>query len=77
MWAGHVALTGEMRNAYKILVGNPEGRRQLGRPRCRWKDNIKVDFKEIGWTDVECIHMAQDGNQWRSLVNTVMDFRIP
>jgi hypothetical protein len=59
-WAGHVARMGEKRNAYKILVGKPEGKRPLRRPRRRWVDNIKMDLKEIGWNGMDCIDLAQD-----------------
>jgi hypothetical protein len=59
-WAEHVACMGEVRGAYNILVGRPEGRRPLGRPRCRWEDNIKMDLREIGFEDVDWIHLAQD-----------------
>jgi hypothetical protein len=55
---------GEVRGAYNILVGKPEGRRPLGRPRHRWEDNIKMDLEEIGFGDVDCIHVAQDGDRW-------------
>jgi hypothetical protein len=75
-WAGHVARMGEMRGSYNILVGRPEGRRPLGRPRRRWEDNIKMDLKEIGFGDVDWIHWAQDRDRWRALVNTVMNLRI-
>jgi hypothetical protein len=64
---------GEKRNAYRILVGKPEGRRPLGRPRRRWVDNIKMDLRETGWYGVEWIDMAQDMDPWRALVNTVLD----
>jgi hypothetical protein len=73
-WAGHVARMGEKRNAYRILVGKPEGRRPLGRPRRRWVDNIKIDLREIGWNGVDWIDLAQDRDHWRALVNTVMNF---
>jgi hypothetical protein len=63
--------------AYSILVGKPEGRRPLGRSRRRWEDNIKMDLREIGFGDVDCIHLAQDRNMWRVLVNTVMSLRVP
>jgi hypothetical protein len=76
-WAGHVALTGDRRNAYRILVGKPEGKRPLGRPRCRWEDNIRMDLREIGWDGMDWIDMAQDRDQWRSLVNTVMNLWVP
>jgi hypothetical protein len=68
-WAGHVERMGEMRGAYDILVGRPEGRRPLGRPRRRWEDNIKIDLREIGFGDVDWIHWAQDRDRWRALVN--------
>jgi hypothetical protein len=66
----------EVSNAYKILVGKPEGKRSLGRPRCRWEDNIRVDLKDIGWEGVDWIHLAQDRDRWWALVNTVMNFWI-
>jgi hypothetical protein len=68
---------GEMRNVYTIFVGKPEGKRALGRPRSRWKDNISMNLGETGWAVVEWIHQAQDRVQWRTLVNTVMNFQIP
>jgi hypothetical protein len=64
-WAGHVARMGEVRNAYSILVGKPEGRRPLGRPRRRWEDNIGMDLRNIGFGDVDWIHLAQDTDRWR------------
>jgi hypothetical protein len=69
-WAGHVVRMEEVRGTYNILVGKPEGRRPLGRPRRRWEDNIKMDFGEIGFGDVDWIHLAQDRYRWRALVNT-------
>jgi hypothetical protein len=68
---------GERRNAYRILVGRPKGRRPLGRPRRRWVDNIKMDFRDIRWDGMDWIDLAQDGDQWRALVNTVMNLRVP
>jgi hypothetical protein len=68
---------GEMRGAYKILVGRPERRRPLGRPRHGWEDNIKMDLREIGFGDVDWIHWAQDRDSWRALVNTVMGLWVP
>jgi hypothetical protein len=68
---------GEIRNAYKILVGKPEGKRPLGGPRRRWVDNIKIDPREIGWDYVDWIELAQDRDQWRALVNTVINHRVP
>jgi hypothetical protein len=76
-WAGHVACMGEKRNAYRILVGKPEGRRPLGRPRRRWVDNIKVDLREIGQDGVDWVNLAQDSDHWRALVNTVMNLWVP
>jgi hypothetical protein len=76
-WAGHVARMGAVRGAYNILVGMPEGRRPLGRPRRRWEDNIKMDLREIGFRVVGWIHWAQDRDRWRALVNTVMNLRVP
>jgi hypothetical protein len=67
-WAGHVACMKEVRVAYNILVGKPEGRRPLGRPRHRWEDNIKLDLREIGFRDVDWIHLAQDRDTWWALV---------
>jgi hypothetical protein len=58
-------------------VGKPEGKRQLGRPRRRWVDNIKIDLREIGWDSMNWIDLAQDRDQWRALVNTVMNLRVP
>jgi hypothetical protein len=68
---------GEKRNAYSMLVGNPEGKRPLGRPRRRWVDNIKIDLRETGWDGMDWIDLAQDGEQWRALVNTLMNLRVP
>jgi PAS domain-containing protein len=76
-WAGHVARMGEKRNAYRLLVGKPEGKRQLGRPRCRWVDNIRVDLREVRWGDVDWIGLAKDRNRWRALVNSVLNLRVP
>jgi hypothetical protein len=68
---------GETRNAYRILVGNPEGNRPLGRPRYRWVDNSKMDLKELGWDGMDWIELAEDRDQWRALVNAVMNLRVP
>jgi hypothetical protein len=76
-WAGHVARVGEKRNAYRILVRNPEGKRPLGRRRRKCMDNIKMDLKERGWDGMDWIDLAQDRDQWRALVNTVMNLRVP
>jgi hypothetical protein len=72
-WAGHVARLGETGNAYRVLVGKPEGKRPLG----RWVDNIKMDLREIGWDGMDWIELAQDMDHWRALVNTVMNLRVP
>jgi hypothetical protein len=76
-WAGHVAGMGEKRNAYRFLAGKPEGKRPLGRPRCRWVDNIKKNLGEVGWGDVDWIGLAQDRNRWRALVNSVLNLQVP
>jgi transcription termination factor 2 len=76
-WAGHVARMGEGRGVYRVLGGRPEGKRQLGRPRRRWKDNIKMDLREIGIDGANWIQLAQDRVQWRACVNTVMNLRVP
>jgi hypothetical protein len=68
---------GEVRGAYNILVGRPEGRRPLGRPRCRCEDNIKMDLREIRFGDVDWINWAQDRDRWRALANTEMNLRVP
>jgi hypothetical protein len=68
---------GEKRNAYRILVGNSDAKRQLGKPRRRWKDNIKTDLREIGWDSMDWIDLAQDRDQWRALVNAVMNLWVP
>jgi hypothetical protein len=68
---------GEERNAYRMLVGKPEGKRPLGRPRRRWVDNIKMDLLEIGWGGVDWIGLARDRDRWRALVNAVMNLRVP
>jgi hypothetical protein len=68
---------GEVRGAYKILVGRPEGRRPLGRPRLRWEDNINMNLREIGFGDVDWIHLALDRDRWKALVNTVMNLWLP
>jgi hypothetical protein len=68
---------GEKRNVCKILVGKPEGKRPLGRPRRRWVDNIKMDLREMGLDGVDWMDMAQDRDQWRAFVNTVLNLRVP
>ncbi|KAJ4429673.1 hypothetical protein ANN_21874 [Periplaneta americana] len=76
-WAGHVAGMGESRNAYRVLVGRPDGKRPLGRPRRRWEDNIKMDLREVGYDDRDWIHLAQDRDQWRAYVRAAMNLRVP
>jgi hypothetical protein len=68
---------GEKRNAYRILVGKPDGKRTLGRPKHRWVDNIKMDLREVGWDGGDWIDLAQDRDQWRALVNMVMNLQVP
>jgi hypothetical protein len=68
---------GEKRNAHRSLVGKPEGKRPLGRPRRRWVDNIQMDLLEIGWGSVDWIALAQDRDKWRALVNAVMNLWVP
>jgi hypothetical protein len=68
---------GEKRNAYRVLMGKQEGKRPLGRPRRRWVDNIKIYLKEIGWGGKLWIHLAQNKNQCRALVNMLMNLRVP
>jgi hypothetical protein len=77
VWTGHVACMGQMRNAYTILVGKPEGKRPFRRPRSRWEVNISTDLREIGWEIVDWVNMVQDMNKWRVLVNTLMKLRVP
>jgi hypothetical protein len=72
----HVAL-GERRGAYRVLVGKPEGMSPLGRLRHRWEDNIKMDFREVGWRDMVWIDLVQDRDRWRALVNVVMNVWVP
>jgi hypothetical protein len=68
---------GKKMNAYRLLLREPERKRPIGRPRRRWKDNIKMDIREIGWDDIDWIDLAQDWDQWRALVSTVMNHRVP
>jgi hypothetical protein len=68
---------GEKRNAYRLLVGKPDEERPLGRPRRRWVDNIRVDLGEVEWGDVDWIGLAKDRNRWRSLLNSVLNLRVP
>jgi hypothetical protein len=75
-WAEHVASMGEMRNAYKIFIGKYEWTRPFGRPKRRREGNIRMDLKETGWENVGCMRLAEDKNQWRAVVNTVMNLRV-
>jgi hypothetical protein len=77
IWGGHVARMGETTNAYRILMGKPEEKRPLGRPRRRWVDDSKMDLREIECDGMDWIELAQDKDQWRVFVNTVMNLRIP
>ena len=76
-WAGHVARMGEWRGAYRVLVGKPEGKRPLGRPRRRFEDNIRMDLQEVGLGYEDWIGLAQDRDRWRALVSAVRNLRIP
>jgi hypothetical protein len=75
-WAGHVAQMGETRNAYRILVGKPQEMRLLGRPRRRWVDTTKTNLRGRGWDGMDWIDLSQDRDQWRDLLNTVMNLRV-
>jgi hypothetical protein len=68
---------GDRRHAYRILVVKPERKRPLGRPTRRWVDNLKIDLREIGWDGMDWIDLAQDRDQWKALVNTIMNLRVP
>jgi hypothetical protein len=76
-WAGRVARMGEERTVYKVLVGKPEGKRPLGRPRPRWEDGIRMDLREIGLGGVDWIGLSQDRERWRAVVSAVMNLRVP
>jgi hypothetical protein len=73
-WAGSI---GEMRNAYKMLIGKPEGKRPLGRPRHQWEYNSRMTLREIGWEGVDWMNLAYVRDQWKALVNIVMNFQVP
>jgi hypothetical protein len=76
-WAGHLGRTRERRGVYRVLVGKPEGKRPLGRPRRRWEDNMKMDLQEARCEGMDWIDLMQDRDRWRALVNAVMNIRIP
>ena len=76
-WAGYVERMGEERGVYRVLMGKPEGRRPLGRPSCRWVDNIRMDLQEVGCGYMDWIGLAQDRERWRTLVSAVMNLRVP
>jgi hypothetical protein len=76
-WVGHIAQMGEQRGVYRVLVGKPEGKRPLGRPRHRWEDNIKIDLQEVGCGGMDWIGLAQDRDKWRALVNAVKNLQVP
>ena len=76
-WAGHVARMAEGRGVHRVLVGKPEGKRPLGRPRRKWEDNIKMDLQEVGGFCEDWMELAQDRDRWRALVSTVMNLRVP
>jgi hypothetical protein len=76
-WAGFVARMCEKRNAYRILMGKPEGKRPLGRPRRRWANKVKMDLREVGWGGMDWIDLAQDRDKWWALLSTVMNLRVP
>ena len=76
-WAGHVAHMGEDRGVHIVLVGKPEVKRQLGRPRCRWDDNIKMDLQEFRWVRGDWMELGQVRDRWRTLVGMVRNFRVP
>jgi hypothetical protein len=76
-WVGHVERTGTRTGVDRVLVGRPDGKKPLGRPRPRWEDNIKMDLQEVGWGGMAWIAVAQDRDRWQALVNEVTNLRVP
>jgi len=76
-WAGHVARMEDRRGAYRVLMWRPDGRGPLGRPRCRWEENLKIDIQKVGWGGMDWLALAQDRDRWRALVNAVINLRVP
>jgi hypothetical protein len=76
-WVGLLARVGVGRGLYRVLVGKPEGKRPMGRPRCRWEDNIKMDLQDVGCGGMDWIGLAQDRDRWQALVNAVTNLRVP
>ena len=76
-WVGNVALMGERRGVYRVLMGKPEGKKPLGIPRRRWEDNIKMDLQEVGCGGVDWIELAEDRDRWRALLTAVLKLRVP
>jgi len=76
-WPSHVAYTRDTRGVYRVLVGKPEGKRPLGKPRRRWEDTIKMDLQKVGYAGKDWVDLDQDGGRWRALVNAVMNLRVP
>jgi len=74
-WVGHVAHVGERRHVYRDLVGKPEGKRPLGRPRCRWEDSIKMDLQKVGCGGMDWIELAEDRDRWQAFMNAVMNLQ--
>jgi len=74
---GHVACLGERRGAYRVLMGKPERKRPFGRPRCRWKDNIKVDLQEVGWGAMDWTDLDHNRDRWPAVVNVVLNLWVP
>ena len=76
-WVGHVARMGERNGVYRVFVGKPEEKRPLGRPKCRWDDNIKMDLQEVGCRVMDWLELAQDRDMWRGTVKAAMNLRVP